>query len=391
MATTTGFKVQCPSCETMVAIKNASLVGKKIDCPKCKYRFTVEAPADVADEAGKAKAKAGAPAGAKRSRARDDDDDAPKKKKKGSSTLVVGLIVAVLALGALGVGGAYLAGAFDDESGSGGGSSGGTAGTTPPGKGSGPVSANVPGAGSTGTETPGGANTNPGGANTEPPAGGGNVPVGPQANLGPPVNRDATNLLPGDAQWVLNVDAKAVLDTPAGTTLFDAVKPTGQVVKESLGFPVHQLERVVSAGGGDGAWSFHVIKTRSPFQSSAVLGALGVERPVANIKQREYYVVKDNDLFDAVGNYFANKLRDIGFKLDPPATNPRVLTACIIDTKTIVVADEAQMKRFLEADAQPDYKSRPIGGAGGPGMPGVPGGGAPPMGPPGGPPGGPPP
>jgi hypothetical protein len=118
MATTTGFKVQCPSCETMVAIKNASLVGKKIDCPKCKYRFTVEAPADVADEAGKAKAKAGAPAGAKRSRARDDDDDAPKKKKKGSSTLVVGLIVAVLALGALGVGGAYLAGAFDDESGS---------------------------------------------------------------------------------------------------------------------------------------------------------------------------------------------------------------------------------------------------------------------------------
>ena len=48
MATTTAaFKVQCPSCEAMVTIKNASLVGKKIDCPKCKYRFAVPSPDDL--------------------------------------------------------------------------------------------------------------------------------------------------------------------------------------------------------------------------------------------------------------------------------------------------------------------------------------------------------
>jgi hypothetical protein len=38
------YKQPCPSCEAMVSIKDASLVGKKIDCPKCKYRFQVEKP-----------------------------------------------------------------------------------------------------------------------------------------------------------------------------------------------------------------------------------------------------------------------------------------------------------------------------------------------------------
>src|SRR5262245_27157984 len=46
MAAKTSFKQQCPSCETMVPIKDGSLIGKKIDCPKCKYRFVVEEPAD---------------------------------------------------------------------------------------------------------------------------------------------------------------------------------------------------------------------------------------------------------------------------------------------------------------------------------------------------------
>jgi len=45
MASTTSFRQQCPSCEAMVPIKDASLVGTKVDCPKCKYRFVVEDPA----------------------------------------------------------------------------------------------------------------------------------------------------------------------------------------------------------------------------------------------------------------------------------------------------------------------------------------------------------
>src|SRR5206468_5820428 len=49
MATTTGFKQLCPSCEAMVPIRDPKLIGRKIDCPKCKYRFVVEEPAGQAD------------------------------------------------------------------------------------------------------------------------------------------------------------------------------------------------------------------------------------------------------------------------------------------------------------------------------------------------------
>ena len=49
MATSAGFRQQCPSCEAMVSVRDASFVGKKIDCPKCKYRFVVEEPPDEDD------------------------------------------------------------------------------------------------------------------------------------------------------------------------------------------------------------------------------------------------------------------------------------------------------------------------------------------------------
>ena len=50
MAANISFKQQCPSCEAMVPVRDASLVGRKIDCPKCKYRFVVEDPGTSADE-----------------------------------------------------------------------------------------------------------------------------------------------------------------------------------------------------------------------------------------------------------------------------------------------------------------------------------------------------
>src|SRR5262249_58295563 len=59
MAISAGFKQACPSCEALVPIKDARMIGRKIDCPRCKYRFVVEEPAaaakdedaDAADEA----------------------------------------------------------------------------------------------------------------------------------------------------------------------------------------------------------------------------------------------------------------------------------------------------------------------------------------------------
>src|SRR5947209_6033610 len=125
MATASSFKVQCPSCEAMVPVRDPGLIGRKIDCPKCQYRFVVEDPGqDEEDEAPPArpgkkatgvtgKKPGGKPAAAGKgkpgARAADDDEDdespAPKKKKAGgSSTLILGVGLAVVALGLLGVG-----------------------------------------------------------------------------------------------------------------------------------------------------------------------------------------------------------------------------------------------------------------------------------------------
>ena len=52
MPANTSFKVQCPSCEAQVPVRDAALIGKKIDCPKCKYRFVVDDPSDDILDAG---------------------------------------------------------------------------------------------------------------------------------------------------------------------------------------------------------------------------------------------------------------------------------------------------------------------------------------------------
>src|SRR5437867_3037095 len=65
MAIGTSFKQQCPSCEALVPVRHASMVGKRIECPKCKDKFIVKSPATkkAADEdedetTGKANGKA---------------------------------------------------------------------------------------------------------------------------------------------------------------------------------------------------------------------------------------------------------------------------------------------------------------------------------------------
>src|SRR5919199_308592 len=106
MATGTSFKQQCPSCETMVPIRDPSLIGRKIDCPKCKYRFVVEEPADEEpdEESGKGGKKAAPAAGAaagKGARRGEEGEGGGKKKEGGNSTLLIGVGLAVVALGLL--------------------------------------------------------------------------------------------------------------------------------------------------------------------------------------------------------------------------------------------------------------------------------------------------
>lgn len=380
MATTTGFKVQCPSCEAMVTIKNASLIGKKIDCPKCKYRFVVEAPADLdgdGDDPIAAKKAGGGTAVKKaaRRKAADDGDDAPKtKKKKSNLILFVGVGIVVLTLGL--VAAAWFGGVFggDEPSSSGG---------------SGAPSKSVA------NNAQGGGATNPGGTPGTTPI----AAEGGAASTGS-VARDITNLLPNNAQWVADVDAPRALDTPAGARLFDPDKQTGTLVKAHFGVAVNEIERIVGSGGDDGAWTFTLVRTKSPMNLETMKSALDLGEPLGEIKKRAYFLAKDNPVFEAVGNFFKTKLTDMQWKIDPPP-GPRQMTVCFLDAKTVAVADRRIMEKFLETDAQPEYLSRLSEGAapgvapggppgyGPPGM-GLPGMGGPPgMGPPGmGPPGG---
>jgi hypothetical protein len=82
MAIGTGFKQQCPSCEAMVQIKDASAIGKKVDCPQCKYRFVVEAPGEGETAAATAiKSASAAAAGAQT----DDDSTSEPIQEKAKS------------------------------------------------------------------------------------------------------------------------------------------------------------------------------------------------------------------------------------------------------------------------------------------------------------------
>ena len=336
MATTTGtgFKVQCPSCEASVSIKSEALRRQKSRLPEVQVslrRRGAWRPRGRSRCKGKKSAQGGGTAVLKKAptknkaKDRDDDaDDAPPK-KKSNTILFVGVGLVVLTLGVLAA--AYFGGLFGGDD--------------PPA-----------GGGGTGGKTVAGGSTTPGSSPALPDRKDPALPAGV-----PGIVRDPTNLLPNDAQWVLDVDVPKAAGTPAGNTLFAADKKIAGLVRECLGFGVNDIERVVASGGGDGAWSFSIVRTRSGINHEALKNAMELGDPLGTIKNREYFSAKDNPLFDAIGNYFATRLREFTFRLDPPA-GPREMTVCQLDGRTLAVADRHIMEKFLETDAQPDFRSR---------------------------------
>src|SRR5262245_48837021 len=141
MASGISFKQQCPSCEAMVPIRDAGLIGRKIDCPKCKYRFVVEEPAEEEEAdapakksdkvaTGKTGGKNGAAVKAGGPRQKEGVAKPGAKKKGASPVLIIGgglavvaLVAIVIALVAMSSGGTK-----DNPGGSGGGGPGGQTG-----------------------------------------------------------------------------------------------------------------------------------------------------------------------------------------------------------------------------------------------------------------------
>ena len=95
MPANTSFKVQCPSCEAQIPVRDPAAIGKKIDCPKCKYRFLVEDPGDEVLGDGEERSRKGGRAKSK-------------KKAGNNNMLILGSVLGLVAVALLAVGAYFL-------------------------------------------------------------------------------------------------------------------------------------------------------------------------------------------------------------------------------------------------------------------------------------------
>jgi flagellar basal body-associated protein FliL len=103
----TTFKQQCPGCGANITLKS-NLAGKKVDCPKCKFRFVVELPEDSdGDEEVKKPAKGKKSDKAKgkgkdkekaKAKGKEKDKEAGKKKEKSKMPLILAGVGVLLLL-----------------------------------------------------------------------------------------------------------------------------------------------------------------------------------------------------------------------------------------------------------------------------------------------------
>lgn len=352
MPANTSFKVQCPSCEAQVPVRDSALVGKKIDCPKCKYRFLVEDPGDdgieVAESTSK-KAKF-------------------KKKGGGKNMLVLGSVLGGIALLILGVGGYVL---FSGDA---------------------PKSTPAPSPVVSRTPTP-----NPAPTDTPPaPPTDGSQPPGetkPAVTSTPVVNNadgalptgavtevpfgDISNLLPGDAQSVLAIHMDRMRACKLGNLAFESrsgFKP--DTFKQKLGIPIEEVARFVRAENIDNNWSFNVLRTSRPVTLDELKPALGLERAANSpIQGREYYKIAPNDLLDNLATILQSELEareSRGGGGPAPTGNTDLqskrqkagpLMLLMADPTTFVIATQEPMEEFLNAGAKWEWKSRPAPGS----------------------------
>jgi DNA-directed RNA polymerase subunit M/transcription elongation factor TFIIS len=329
MAVPTSFKQQCPSCEAMVPIRDPKLVGRKIDCPKCKYRFIVEEPAEEADEVeeeapakkGKGataitnkKSANGKAAKAPAKRRADDDQDVeetkPKKKQGGSGMLIVGIALAAVAVVALAVGAVFLFKGDDSD--------------------------DKPNA----SRPSGNANAPSNSGEQEKPKDA-PKPEGPR-----PRQEDITNLLPNDAQVVLNLPMEHLLgNNKVNQALLNTPGSFHVGTFQSIwGIAPSDVRRVVLAASVEKKYVFSVMRTKVQLKEKQIVETLQLkaEEPINGLK---YYLVKKP--LDALST----------FLLKGALAHDKVALR-FMDRFTVICADVGSMNQFLQEKEQPKQLSK---------------------------------
>ena len=328
MAATTAFKVQCPSCEATVTVRDPGLVGKKVDCPKCKYRFVVEDPSE-APAAGPKKSAGKGGAGVEKKKAKKAAGDSEKAAAKGSNkTLLLGAVLGVLAIGVLVFG--YFDGWLGGED------------EKPPAK------------SSSGTPQPGpdGPTAGPKGDPAGTPAGK-DGPQVPSSRL----ERSLDNMLPNDAQWTLDIDMTALVGTPLAGPFVDSAGEFAKMAKNSLGVALTDLDRVVSSGGNDGQWTLSFIRTKKPLTINALKAAArdGHGRPRHSGQgARTCSSSATTGCSTRSATTSPRSSKDLGYALTAPADPAgHKLALCLLDETTLgrrrLSADAAAARHEFEA------------------------------------------
>jgi hypothetical protein len=344
MATNTSFKIQCPSCEAMVPIRDPNLVGKKIDCPKCKYRFVVEEPDGDDGQPARGKARPAA------------------KKKGGNNVLILGSVLGGIAIVVAGVVG-YLLMAGGDS--------------TPPKK-TGPVAnaTPVPTPPPVSTATPTVTPTND--ATAAPADVAPAVPPAPTAPTNPAVATldpghqepvpEISNILPPDSQSVISINMDRLRNSTLGTQAFES--PIGfrpDTFKVGFGLGVEEIASFIRAENFDQHWSFNVMKTHQPVTLGQFQARLGLKKgPKSPIQGRNYFVIAPNPLLDHLGTILQSELEPRqAAAAAKKKESPEPLTLVLLDETTVVVAQQDVMEEFLQSNAQPPKKAQVLDGAGG--------------------------
>jgi hypothetical protein len=400
------FKTPCPSCEALVLVKDASIIGKKIDCPKCKYRFVVEDPKKAAAKSGKAaagddevvddleeieeeqpkkeaparkaatvatKAKAdakeAAPTKAKangkpadkakpgdKKPADDDGDEKDRKKKKGkkggSNKMVLGLVLAGVGVAVLGVAGFLVLG--------GKGGAAKTAGPTTPPAGQGAQAAAGNRAEAANPGNPGGDSAADPTIQAKKPKAAAVIPVS-LSGPGP----ELTNLLPGKSQHVFHLFFKNALDTFLAEAAFQPGVFDDQEFKKRLGFSVTKIDDLLRAENYTYNWTFTVVHLKEAVNDKALTEALGLQPGAGSpINRKPFFKVTKN-------NAWLEQLARLSLGTTPPPRTPpakgqdRPLLVRIHDVQTLIFVDAAPMQEFLALGAQAVRPSTPAPAKGG--------------------------
>jgi Protein of unknown function (DUF1559) len=330
MATTSSFKQQCPSCEAMVPIRDPGLVGKKIDCPKCKYRFLVEEPVPEETEDEELEQPKSTAVTNKKGKGKLRDESVPadedeegkgESKGKNNKVLYIGIGLGVVALVALVGGGILLFGGGSKPAAGGGGA---------------PVASPAkPAAAATVVEAPRAAA----------------APVTVEVETGP--IDDLSNLLPNETSTIVSWGIDKLRDSSAKNCLLETSGAFSEATFErTFGFPLENVKELITAvlptDKPEQAAFFSLMRVQKPYDKDHLVKSLKLvqQEPINGFA--EVYTV-DGDL-DTLGALF--------LRLSSPSTE-KFSVHLFGDERTLLFADAAPFKKFLEDKRRPRQMTQP--------------------------------